>query len=581
MTLIPTPQDRRQRRMGTLVFGGLGVLLFVLATKLIHIQIVDRAKLLDIADQQQNARAEIPARRGMIFDSRGRAAALTRRIPDVFVDPVMVEDAADLAAKLGPRLNQSPSEILAKLHDRPLSRFVVVASGVDDVTADAVRSLGHVAVGLSYRSERFYPLGSSMAHVLGWVGYDGTGLEGIELSYDDHLRGRDGRRRTIRDARRRALRRSEEPDIPPVDGGHLVLTIDAEIQRMVEESLKRGVVQVEAESGVAVVMTPDTGDVLAMACFPTFDPNKPFLAGEAGVRRNRAVTDPVEPGSSFKPVIAAAALDGGFASRREQIDCHNGQHYFGKRLITDTRPRGMLDLRGIICHSSNIGMCTIAVRMGNEVLHDTVTAFGFGRPTGIELPGEGAGIVMPLKRWTSYSTTSIPIGYEILVTPLQLLSAFTALINDGVLIRPRVVRTRLGPDGGVIETFEGPNVVRRVASTEAARFLTYDAMRAVVEEGGAAKAQIGPYKVLGKTGTAKLTYPDRRGYEEGAYLSVFVGAAPADDPRIVVLTIVRRANPAIAYYGGQVAAPVVGEIIARVLAYLQVPGEDGSVATGL
>lgn len=581
MARIATPLDHRQRVLATWAVIGIGVLFLVLGGRLVAIQVVHREKLLAHADQQHNASTSIPARRGMIFDARGRVVALTRRIPDVFVDPAMVADVEALAHELAPRLNLPVPEILAEIRSRPQSRFVVLAKGVDAVTAEAVRELRRPGVGLTFRSERYYPLGAGLAHVLGWVGYDGEGLEGVELSFNEHLRGRNGRRSTIRDARRRALRRSEAPTVAPVDGGHIVLTIDAEIQRMVEAELENGVDRVEAESGVTIVLSPVTGDVLAMACYPGFDPNQPFRPSEAEARRNRAITDPVEPGSTFKPIIAATALEGGFVSRTERIDCRNGQHYFGKRLITDTKPSGLLDIRGIIARSSNIGMGTIAHRMGNEVLHETVTAFGFGRPTGIGLPGEGAGIVLPLRRWTSYSTTSIPIGYEILVTPIQLLSAFTAIINEGVLLRPRVVKAKLGPDGTVIESHDGPDAVRRVVSAATARFVAFDLMRAVVEEGGAAKAQVGPYKVIGKTGTAKLTYPDRRGYEPGAYLSVFVGAAPAEDPQIVVLTMIRRANPAIAYYGGQVAAPVVGAIIRDVLAYLEVPVEADALVTGL
>ena len=581
MTLLATPLDRRQRLVGTTVLLGVMGLLLGLGGRLVHLQVTHRSRLLSHADQQQSSDSVIPARRGIIFDVRGRVVAITRRIADVFVDPAMTDDVEALAREVAPRVSLSPQDILEEIHRKPKSRFVVLARGVDDVSAEAVSAMKHPAVGLSFRSHRYYPLGASMAHVLGWVGTDGEGLAGVELSLDKHLRGRDGRRSTIRDARRRAVRRAGGEPIAPVDGGHVVLTIDAEIQRMVEGALKQGVEHVEAQSGVAIVMSPDTGDILAMACYPTFDSNQPFRPAESDLRRNRAVTDPVEPGSTFKPIIVAGALDGGFVTRTEKIDCHNGRHYFGKRLMTDTKPSGLLDIRGIVAKSSNIGMGTIATRMGNEKLYVTVTAFGFGTPTRIELPGEGAGIVMPLKRWTSYSTTSIPIGYEILVTPLQLLNAFTAIINGGVLIQPRLVRAKLAPDSTPLESNESPQLVRRVVTSDTARFITHDLMAAVVEEGGAKKAQVGPYQVVGKTGTAKLTYPDRRGFEPGAYLSLFVGAAPADDPRIVVLTIIRRANPAIAYYGGQVSAPVVGEIIARALAYLQVPPDKEAVSLGL
>lgn len=573
--------DRLQRRTGIIVLAGVGAILLALGGRLAYVHAVLGDRLLALATQQQSGRTPLPARRGMIFDSRGRVLALSRRIPDVFVDPVVAGDVGQLSAALAPRLNMSAETLQRKIESRPRSRFVVVARGVDDVTADAVRAMNHPGVGLSFRSKRYYPMGSSMAHVLGWVGMDGEGLEGLELAFDEHLRGHDGQLATIRDARRRALRAGNEPTVPPIDGGHLVLTLDAEVQRIVEEALAEGVERAEAQSGVMVVMSPITGDVLAMACYPAFDPNKPFLASEADLRRNRTITDPVEPGSTFKPIIAAEALDRGFISPTEKIDCHNGVHFFGSRRLTDTRPSGLLDIRGIIVRSSNIGIATIATRMGNDVLYETVRRFGFGEPTGVECPGEGAGLVYPLEKWNSFSTTSIPIGYEILVTPMQLLNAFATLINDGVRLRPRLVNSLLGPDARVIRSNHGPSVVRRVMSVEVARFVAGDLLVAVGEHGGGRRAQVGPYKVLGKTGTAKLTAPGRRGYEPGAYLALFVGAAPAHDPQLVAVTMIRRPNPRLGYYGSQVAAPVAGKVLARALAYLEVPPERTTFVRGL
>ena len=572
--------DRGQRRVAAAVLIGVGVLLLALAGRLVYIHTTLRPRLQAIAHEQHRGSAVIPARRGMIFDARGRVVATSRQVPDVFVDPSRIENVEALARQLGPRINLPADEIVRKVRRRPDSRFVVVAPEVDEVTAEAVRDLQSPAVGLNTRLVRTYPLSSSMAHVLGFVGRDGQGLEGMELAHNAHLAGTDGMRATIRDGRRRALWRSNQFSTPPVDGGHLVLTIDAEIQRIAEEGLLQAITRFEAASGVVIVMSVKSGDILAMAGVPSYDP-KQLEPGSEDRRRNRAVTDPVEPGSTFKPFIACGALEGGFVSTTEQIDCHLGAYRFGRRLVKDVSPHGLMVLQDIVSKSSNIGMGIIAGRMGNEALHQTIRRFGFGKLTGIECPGESAGLVYPLSRWNGYSTTSVSFGYEVAVTPLQLVTAFAALLNDGILLRPRLVRQMLGPGGEVLASFNRPEIIRRSVSSEVARYMTREVLAAVVEDGSGFRAKLDRYGVLGKTGTAKLSYPDRGGYEPGAYLSTFVGAAPALNPEVVTLVMVRRANPSLGYYGGTVSAPAVGRILAYTLAYLEVPPDRATGLAGL
>lgn len=569
--MIPSAHDisDRLRRRGSIAVALLILCFIALAGRLAHVTVSLSPRLLPIVERQHEGSGLLTARRGSIFDARGRVLACSRLLPDVFVDPALVTDIPDLAQRLAPLLNVPCLDLEAKILERVYTRFVVVAEGVDEATADAVRHLDEPAVGLSDRQVRYYPLGVSAGQVLGFVGRDGRGLEGLELRYDEHLRGKEGRRTTIRDARRRALWRTGEGTVLPVDGGHLVLTIDAEIQHVAEALLEEAVEHVEAESGVAIVMDPRMGEILAMAVYPQFDPNH-IDGGRPGARRNRTITDPVEPGSAFKPIIASGALDGGFVSTEEQINCHNGRYTIGRRVIEDTRPSDRLDLRGIIARSSNIGMSIIAERMGNPIIYETVRRFGFGQPTGVECLGEDPGLV-PYKQWTSLSTASVSFGYEVLVTPLQLISAFAALANDGVQVRPHLVRERLAPDGTVIESWDKPEAIRRVASTATARFMREVALAAVVEESGGSKARSALYQVFGKTGTAKLTSPGERGYVSGQYLGTFVGGAPLSDPRVVVLVQIRRPNPAIAYYGGQVAAGPAGKLIERSLSYLGVP----------
>ncbi len=564
----PDP-EREQRKRALLIFIFILILFILLVIRLIHIQISSGALLTRQAEEQQRSRSLMPARRGMILDRMHRIVAASRQRPDVYVDPMLIEGIPQLAVDVGIRLDMEPGFVEELIRRRENTRFVVIAERVDEVEAQAIRQLDHPAVGLLDRSVRSYPLGESLAHVLGFVGKDGTGLEGIELVYDEHMTGRDGFAATIRDAKRQALLRAEVAGRPPLDGGHAVLTIDAEIQRYAEEALAASVGEFEAKSGVAIVMDPRTGEVLAMACFPSYDVNFASKVDKS-LRRNRCVTDPVEPGSTFKPFVASGALTKGHITPTESFDCHMGHYFAGRRLIRDTSPHGMMTIKEIICKSSNIGMALIGQRMGAESLHETMTRFGFGRLTGVGFPGEAKGLLHPLEKWNSYSVTSVPMGYEIGVTPLQLITAFCAIANGGSLLKPKIMKELLGPGGEVVIAETPPEPVKRVLSKEWAKYLRETVMVSVVEDGSGHRCQIEGYQVFGKTGTTKLAYKDRRGYEPGAYLSSFVAGVPAQNPRLAALVMIRRPNAVLGYYGGKVSAPAVKEILSRSLEYLQV-----------
>ncbi|MBI1825857.1 MAG: penicillin-binding protein 2 [Planctomycetes bacterium] len=569
--------DLIQKRIGAALLIVCMAGLVSLGGRLFYIQLHMRGPLLAKATQQKESHSVVPARRGMILDSRGRVVAASEHRPDVFVDVGRVRDLAAFAAELSPRLNLPQAEILRHLMARAGSRYAVILRDADEITADAIRAMKNPAVGLADHPARTYPLGTSLAHVLGWVGRDGRGLEGIELSFDRFLRGKDGARETIRDARRRAIKPGDDEPISPIDGGHVVLTIDAEIQRIAEASLAKYVTQVEAENGVSIIISPHDGKILAMACYPTFDPND-VNSFPATVRRNRVVTDTVEPGSTFKPIIACGALEGRHINTTEQFNCHMGSHEFHGRVVTDVHPYGMMDLKGVVTKSSNVGMGEIAERMGNRALHETVRNFGLGDKTGIELPGENAGMVRGLKKWGKQSTQSVAMGYEVGVTPLQLITAFAAIFNDGVLLKPTIVDKLLGPDGEEQRSFEQPTVVRQSAPIEIARYLSREVMVSVVENGTGKPAKLDRWRVAGKTGTTKLTTPGHKGYVSGAYMGTFVGAAPADDPVVVAMVMIRKPNAKLAYYGGSVAAPAVGEILDQTLSYLGVT-PDGTIPT--
>lgn len=561
--------DEYQRRVGTGLLIGLVLLLVLLGGRLVHINTVMASRLRTVAEKQQAGRMSIPARRGLILDCRKRVVAGSEEVPSVFADPFLVDDLPESAARVAAVLNMIPGQVEDIIRHSEAPRFCWLKRRVSATEAEAVRLLGLRGFGTVDESIRRYPFGSTLAQVLGFVGRDGIGLAGVELQYDRHLRGRDGRISSVRDVRRRAIWRVEDGTVSVADGGHLMLTIDSVIQGIVEEQLAAQVEAFSAESGVAVVLSPKTGDILAIACCPTFDPGD-YNSFPEELWRNRAVVDPVEPGSTFKPIIAGGALAADYVSTTETIFCRNGSYVLPGRVLTDTKPHGNLNFKGIIAKSSNIGMAIIGQRVGNPALHEIVRQFGFGVPTGIVFPGEAGGTVRALSQWDSFSTTSIPMGYEIGVTPLQLATAYCAIVNGGVLLKPRLVRALLAVDGTPRAVFEGPEPVRRVLPERTARYLTETVLPAVVS-GGGRKPAPSDYPMLGKTGTTKLTRPGQRGYASGAYLSSFVGAAPVDDPQLVALVMIRRPNARQGYYGRVVSMPVVRKVLDLTLAYLEVP----------
>lgn len=551
--------------------------------RLAHVLVSDGLRLREYADQQQEKKQTLPARRGSIFDSRGRLLAGSRRSPDVYVDPQLLfgslqndstarESAAlnEFAGQLAARLNMPAADVASRILARRDSRYVVIKHNADDDEAEAVLGLNHEAVGVSYNPQRIYPLGSSMAHVVGMVGRDGHGLEGMEREWETHLRGVDGVRQSRCTVSRGSIEWDPDEGRDPMDGGHVVLTLDAEIQRIVETQLHATVDKFHAESAVGLVMNVKTGDLLAMACEPTFDPNN-YAASPLAARRNRAITDPVEPGSCFKPFVASGALAEGFVTLNESINCHNGMNSFRGRIVRDTHPLGWSNLKGIIVESSNIGMGTIGDRMPPKVIERIVRGFGFGERTGIECPGESTGIVKPTRQWSGYSPVSIAFGQEIAVTPIQLITAFSSIVSGGTLLKPRVVRGLLSPQGDVLKWNTDPMVVRRSVRPDVARIMSRDILPAVVEESSQGSLRPQHYTMLGKTGTAQVPRADRRGYEEGAYLSSFLGAGPVRDPEIAVIVMVRKPRREVGYFGRTVSGPAVRDILDQTLEYLGVP----------
>ena len=572
----PTPDSAHSQtinRWGRFWICTVVICFLSLGARLVYVQTALRPRLLSYLNAQQTRTHQLPARRGTILDTRGRLLAGSGTRPSIFADPHMISDMDGTVSQLAAVLGISETKLAETIRKRQHTRFVWLARRVSNVEQEAIASLDLPGIGIQSEPHRFYPNGPSLAHLLGFVGSDDKGLEGLELQFNEILAGRSGRYRTSCDAMRRPVWTKEADSVAPLAGQHVILTIDLVIQQFLETALRDAVTKFQAENAVGIVISPKNGDLLAMACHPSFDPNYP-QEYPTEHRRNRCITDPVEPGSCFKPFILAAALAEGAATLDETVDCGKGVWFFGKRRMRDTHPRGLLTFEEVLVKSSNIGMGHVGVRLGDRRLHEYLGAYGFGAKTGIELPGESQGIVLPLRLWSSYSKTSIPIGQELAVTPIQLITAFAALANGGELRRPNLVRAVLQPTGQEVADFRSPTSARRILPKHTADLVAKRAMARVVNDSHH-DIKLADYQVIGKTGTAQVPYSDRRGYEPNAYLGSFLGAAPADDPLVAVLVMVTKPNKSLGYYGGKVAGPAVREVIEKTLAYWDVPIDRG------
>jgi cell division protein FtsI (penicillin-binding protein 3) len=567
-----------------------GLLLAGGAARLAYIEVTQGETLRERSQKQQTTERIIAALRGEILDTRGRVLAGTIQRPSVYVDPMLVQDIPYAAESVGQYLEMPTDELARLLTERREERFVwlqrkLEPEDTEEFTRDLLdflRARRLRAFGVQLEPVRVYPHGRLAAHILGFVGGDLQGLAGIELVCGRDLAGTPGRAASTVDVARRRVRTQE--DQPAIDGASVVLTIDAYIQHVAQDKLRAVVEKHDADWGAAVVMDPQTGEVLAMAVAPDFDPRDaiPDNFGDltpkqqeeaATLWRNRAVADSFEPGSIFKPFIASQALDEGVARIDEVFIVNGPVRDFGRRTIRDTHPYGQLALHEVISKSSNIGMGLLGARCRMERLHRYVRNLGFGDITGIGLPGEHTGLVQDFSKWNpSFSPQSIPIGQEIAVTPIQVLTAFSTFCNGGLLMRPRIIRGLIGPNGETLRDDTRPVVVRRVLSRETTEMFRKRALVETVVSGTGKAAALDDWQVFGKTGTAQIAgLGGQRGYG-GGYVASFVGGAPADIPRLVAMVSVYRPKKN-GYYGGQVSAPVVKEILGEALAYMQVPPE--------
>lgn len=544
--------------------------------------------LREMYEQQHTARIPLLSRRGNIFDCRGRLLAGTLQQPSIFADPVILTKEGDIESatrKIGPILDIPAGEIATDLEARADKRFAWVQRHVTDEQAEAVKALHLPGIGIMQEPARIYPMGSVAAHVLGFVGAEQKGLAGLEMYYEKYLRGEDGYKVCTKSAAGKILCLEADGYKPPRDGASIVLSLDSFVQGEAEKALADTVNTYQAQSGVAIVMEPSTGQVLALASWPTFDPNKYREVSESALI-NRALVGPVEPGSVFKPLIFSVAMQENMVRPGEIFNCHNGVYIRGSRRLRDAHGYGNLTAEEVVAKSSNIGMAQIGERLGNHMMHFYLTQFGLGAKTGIDLAGEDVGILLPIKKWTSFSTDSVPMGQEVAVTPIQLLTAFNTVINGGTLIAPTLMRAVVAPDGSVTLDRREPRKVRRVIDEAVSRYMRESPLKMVVNAGTGTRARLARWQVIGKTGTAQIARHGGGGYEGDAYVASFLCAAPADDPKVSVVVMIQRPKKSIGYYGGTVSAPPAAKILATTLDYLGVPDDpvpppgDGTLLAG-
>ncbi len=561
----PEPHTR-WLKLRVMLLGGLFLALLAVAFgRAAYLQIHQTDKLRELAQDQYVRQIEIPARRGDIFDRRGTPLAQSVEVDSIWVDPSMLKDVRQGARALARALKldaRDTEELQAKL--LRAKRFAWLKRQARPQEVEAVKALGLPGLGFTKEPKRFYPQRELAAQVVGMVGTDGRGLEGLELAFNDELSGQNSRLSGFRDAKGRKLLVQGTLDPMEREGASVTLTLDRHLQYVAEKALGRAVEESKAVAGTVVVLEPKTGELLALANSPRFNPNTPESLARETIR-NRAALDTFEPGSTMKAFVIAAALEEKAIRADEPFFCENGAWNVGRHTINDTHPYAWLAARGILQVSSNICISKVAQALGRERLVRYYQAFGFTERTGLALPGEGKGVIPFPKAEVSLATQSF--GQGMTATAVQLAAGYGALANDGVLMKPYLVSKVVDPDGVVLLENQ-PTEIRRVVSPKVARQVVNMLESVVTKEGTAPKAAMAEYRVAGKTGTAQKADPVARGYSDKRIAS-FIGVVPAENPRAVILVVVDE--PKTDVYGGLVAAPAFKEIATAAMAHLAVP----------
>ncbi|MFO8083055.1 MAG: penicillin-binding protein 2 [Desulfobacterales bacterium] len=566
--MIKKEPDRLKTRI--LMLGILFSIFFAAITvRAVHLHLFMGPWLSQKADGQVKRSVKSLGERGVIYDANLGKMSLSIDMTSVGAHPEQIEDIAGTAGILSKALELNQKELVEKLKSK--ASFVWIDRHIAPQKVEMIEALNLKGVVFKSEKRRFYPYKTLAAQVIGFSGVDGRGLEGLEFYYDQVLEGRQTQFKVIRDALGRGLGLESNISNDDHSGKNLVLTIDRRVQYIAENALAEVMVDSRAKNGIAVVMVPKTGAVLALAQYPFFNPNT-FSQFAKESWRNRAITDPFEPGSTMKIFSAAAALEYGVSGPHSIFYCENGVYRVGRNTVHDTHPHQWLSLEQIIKYSSNIGAVKLSEIIGAGNLYHTLKNFGFGEKTGIDCPGETVGMLSSYQRWTKIDTAAIAFGQGISVSAIQLITAISAIANDGILMKPYVVQAITGKDGALIKKF-GPTPVRRAVSSETAATLK-KMLAKVTEDGGTGvQAALDGYTVCGKTGTAQKI-GESGTYEKGKYVSSFAGFVPAENPEAVILVIIDE--PKKAHYGGIVAAPAFKQIALQTLNYMNVPPESTS-----
>jgi len=530
--------------------------------RLVYLQIFRYGSFEQRAQHQQQRTVEVSARRGVIYDRAGRELAMSVSIDSAFAVPTEIPNLAQTISLISRITKSDPRELLARC--RAAKTFCWVARKADAETTARIRALNLRGIYFQKESKRFYPKGDLGAQVIGYVGTDDEGLSGIEREYDDKLRGRPGEMLISVDARRKWFGSVEKQ---PEPGENVVLTVDQQIQYIAERELAAAIESTHAISGTIVVENPHTGEILALANRPTFDPNRAREITPEKLK-NHAVSDVYEPGSTFKLVTISAALDEKLTRPDEKFDCQMGSIVINGMRIHDSRPHGVLSVADVLAESSDVGSIKIAMRLGNDRFYKYIRGFGFGQQTGIELPGETRGLTKPPSRWSKVSFAAISMGQEIGITPLQLAALISTMANDGVRVTPRIVAATTEPQSAPQTiALQAKDPQRVISSLTAAQMRQM--MQGVVLHGTGTKAMLEGYSTAGKTGTAQKVDPATHAYSHTKYVATFAGFAPINNPAITVAVILDSAVGL--HQGGQVCAPVFHRVAQQVLEYLHSP----------
>lgn len=558
-----TARPDTSHRRALIVSLTLAVWMLAIGARLVYLQTVEHDWLKKRALDQQQGALETTPLRGLVLDRQGRELARSVSCESFFVVPGEIENVEETAARLAPLLKMESAALVATLQKAQSAnkKFAWLARKVEDKEAEQIIALRLKGVYSQKESKRYYPNGPLAAHVLGFVGLDENGLGGIEQSYNERIQGDAGKVFLERDARGQSYSSFEMGARP---GQSVVLTIDQMVQYRTEQALMKAVMNSHAKSGTAIVLDPRTGEILALANAPTFDPND-VRASSAQARANQALQNIYEPGSTFKIVAYSAAIEKGLVTPESHIDCQMGSIMVAGRLVHDHHPFGNLTISEALAKSSNVAAIKLGLKVGDREMHEYMKRFGFGSKTGVELAGETSGLLRDVEKWQPSSIGSIAIGQEVGVTPVQMAAAFGALANDGVRIAPHLVREVRGADGSLV--YQAQPEQRRVVKAETAQALRH-MLEGVTLNGTAKKAQLDGYTAAGKTGTAQKIDPKTKAYSKTKFIGSFVGFAPVENPSLVIIVVIDE--PVGSYHGGDVAAPVFSEIAEQILPELNV-----------